>query len=982
MADNAITNLQDLPSKLNKLKETFENKLFSSNGVTLNDINEEYTTYLNNTNESQFEKSTIATKEFKKDKKYLLKNILLDIKPEQIEKCFGDKITTADPYKKKMLDIIEFIMKSDNNIINDYNDKKLSLDELNEIISNTNIFNNTDNKKNLTHIYLHDDYSRKYINNEHILVFNYKIYMINNFEKKKKEEDAAEKKNKNGRLCDYVKIYILYRLVFYSLKICINLTKINGTYNYIIKEYYENINLKIINEWHETYISNPTLFDSIFKIFIDFFEKLKDMIIKDLNLDTNKDKDTDINKFLYIIHYKIRQLLSKNDMDNSIKIYEIYKAFNIYTEKGVRVDIEDNEIYKKAAAEEEAARKAAEEEAARKAAEEDAARKAAEEEAAEKAAVEDAARKAAEEEAARKAAEEEAAVQQKADEQAAADALAKKAAEEETAASLAAAKNAEEDAAVQKDAEEAKKKQLEEEGEEGEEEEGEEGEEVEIPYCFQTYANIDNIDNINNITILYKSIKECKTMFNLNYLLKSYNYLIYINNGKIEVFKIKRYYNLKHILKYIYIIYKDIIIISKKIASIHSSEFLYQYNKYLSVNLIFIYKNIGETDINNLPNFKKIILDNKNTLNITIVNCNFIKNVIYKDSNEKAQQNTIVHSKQAQLSAALDFLKLFHSSQTTTTTAKTTKTATRAFANIASNATSVMSDMSNVKRKASAALSSVASLLQGSKNTSAASAAPLSSQSQQTHASFNAVLEVIKLFHSSSQDSPPLNQIDKTTENVKQQAPLIAPPNTSQQLVATFCFLNLFHNLPIQKSLDLSLTSSRPRTSSQASHLSLPPSSSLPPPLEEQGITYEKIKDASFNAALEVIKLFYSSSQSPQATYQDLPQLIIEEQAPLKIPKGAPQQLKATFNFLNLFHNLLTPKLLDLSLTSNVETPPEAAEEEEARQKAAEEAQTEVQKEAQPEAQPQIVKQALLKIPEEAPPQLKATFNFLNLFHS
>ena len=97
MADNAITNLQDLPSKLNKLKETFENKLFSSNGVTLNDINEEYTTYLNNTNESQFEKSTIATKEFKKDKKYLLKNILLDIKPEQIEKCFGDKITTADP---------------------------------------------------------------------------------------------------------------------------------------------------------------------------------------------------------------------------------------------------------------------------------------------------------------------------------------------------------------------------------------------------------------------------------------------------------------------------------------------------------------------------------------------------------------------------------------------------------------------------------------------------------------------------------------------------------------------------------------------------------------------------------------------------------------------------------------------------------------------------------------------------------------------
>ena len=62
MADNAITNLQNLPSKLNKLKETFENKLFSSNGVTLNDINEEYNKYLNNTNESKFEKSTIANK--------------------------------------------------------------------------------------------------------------------------------------------------------------------------------------------------------------------------------------------------------------------------------------------------------------------------------------------------------------------------------------------------------------------------------------------------------------------------------------------------------------------------------------------------------------------------------------------------------------------------------------------------------------------------------------------------------------------------------------------------------------------------------------------------------------------------------------------------------------------------------------------------------------------------------------------------------
>ena len=97
-----------------------------------------------------------------------------------------------------------------------------------------------------------------------------------------------------------------------------------------------------------------------------------------------------------------------------------------------------------------------------------------------------------------------------------------------------------------------------------------------IPDFFKTYPYTDK-----NITILYKDIGEDSDKgknnapFNIDdSLLKSYNYLIYINNGKIDVFKIKRYYNLKHILKYIYIIYKDIIIISKKIASIHSAMYL------------------------------------------------------------------------------------------------------------------------------------------------------------------------------------------------------------------------------------------------------------------------------------------------------------------------------------------------------------------------------------------------------------------------
>jgi len=163
-----------------------------------------------------------------------------------------------------------------------------------------------------------------------------------------------------------------------------------------------------------------------------------------------------------------------------------------------------------------------------------------------------------------------------------------------------------------------------------------------IPDFFKTYPYTDK-----NITILYKDIGEDSDKgknnapFNIDdSLLKSYNYLIYINNGKIDVFKIKRYYNLKHILKNINI-YKDIIIISKKDAfkkdafKKDASKTLYQYNKYLSINLIFIYKNIGENDINNLPKFKKQVLNkNVNSKTIEIVididTCNTIKAIIKK----------------------------------------------------------------------------------------------------------------------------------------------------------------------------------------------------------------------------------------------------------------------------------------------------------------------------------------------------------------
>ena len=262
-------------------------------------------------------------------------------------------------------------------------------------------------------------------------------------------------------------------------------------------------------------------------------------------------------------------------------------------------------------------------------------------------------------------------------------------------------------------------------------------------------------------------------------------------------------------------------------------------------------------------------------------------------------------------------------------------------------------------------------------------------------------MEVIKLFHSSSQSPQATSQDLPQPQDSSQDSPQEEQGKTNEKIKdasfnAALEVIKLFHS-----------SSQSPQATSQDSSTSPPQD----PPQEEQGIIDEKIKDASFNAALEVLNLFHSSSQLPQATSRDSSpphdssQLIIEEQAiekvkkqpitlptvlqqaPLKIPTGASLQLKATFNFLNLFHNLPIQESLDLSLTSNVETPPEAAAAEEAQkaaQKAAEEAQTETQKETppQPKAQTQIVKQAPLKIPEEASPQLEATFNFLNLFHS
>ena len=774
--DGAITDPQNLPSKLNELKKTFENKLFNSNGVILQNINEEYKQYLNGSN-SAFRISNEATDEFNSDKKYLFKNLLLiDITEKQINDCFSDEKTNSiktkhvrlnnsdtttnpDPVvltkdeKKKMLEIILFIHTSDIQFITENNEilklvkpvkplnkalnnKKLSkiaptapitkeeeekkkkeeenmFKLLNEIISNTNVSddNNTNIEKDFTKIYLHDDNATKNLQKEFILVFNYKIYMINNFKKKKK----------GVKLCDYVKIYILYRLVFYSLKICINLTKINDNYNGIINEYYEEIKLEII-KWNVIYIENHNLFYSIFRIFIKFFDKLKDKIDENLSTDF-KDENEKIETFFYRLHDKFSQLIKKDENNpddfnaanekakEAIKIYNTYKAFHIYTKQAYRDEIETNSIYIEA---DEAARKAEEKAAAARKAEEEAARIAeetrkaeeakrkAEEEEAKRKAAEEAKRKAAEEAKRKAAAEEARKAEEEAARKAAEEAAARKAAEEE-----AAARKAAEEAAARKAAEEAAASKMvlsivkinlesvfsilkETKGQDVlpivknnlesvfsilKEAKGQDvlpivknnlesvfsilketkGQGVLpivkinlesvfslfkqtqlIPDFFKTYPYTDN-----NITILYKDIGEDSDKgknnapFNINdSLLKSYNYLIYIINNKIEVFKIKRYYNLKHILKNIYKNYQDIIIISKKNAFKKDAlETLYQYSEYLSINLIFIYKNIGENDINNLPKFKKQVLNknvNSKTIEIDIDTCNTIKAIIKK----------------------------------------------------------------------------------------------------------------------------------------------------------------------------------------------------------------------------------------------------------------------------------------------------------------------------------------------------------------
>jgi len=297
MAEDNITS-DNLILKLNEIKKTFEKKIFESSTVSLTIINKEYKEYkeyLKNTNNtspsspkssssSSLKISKEATNEFNNDKTYLFKNLLLhDIDEKTLFGCFNnqkvlkqpnkdDKVNLTTSEKEKMLEIITFIYKADKQFISDYTDiipksspkspkspqsspkspkspqsspkspkspqqsspAKIPSDEeknmfklLNDIISNTNVDDDHDDNDDYTHIFLH--YNIKNLNSEFFLVFNYKIYMINNFEKKKTLNHHI--------FCQYVKIYILYRLVFYSLKICNNLKNIDKKYDDLIIDY-------------------------------------------------------------------------------------------------------------------------------------------------------------------------------------------------------------------------------------------------------------------------------------------------------------------------------------------------------------------------------------------------------------------------------------------------------------------------------------------------------------------------------------------------------------------------------------------------------------------------------------------------------------------------------------------------------------------------------------------------------------------------
>jgi hypothetical protein len=116
------------------------------------------------------------------------------------------------------------------------------------------------------------------------------------------------------------------------------------------------------------------------------------------------------------------------------------------------------------------------------------------------------------------------------------------------------------------------------------------------------------------------------------FLDKSFNYFVYsADENNVKITPIKKYYTLKDILKQIYKLFDNIIIISKNISSSPISV-LYQYKDYTHNSLIFIYDSNNNGILKNIEGFIDIIPENTLPDNpIRIDEYNSIKTEIYNE---------------------------------------------------------------------------------------------------------------------------------------------------------------------------------------------------------------------------------------------------------------------------------------------------------------------------------------------------------------
>jgi hypothetical protein len=115
-----------------------------------------------------------------------------------------------------------------------------------------------------------------------------------------------------------------------------------------------------------------------------------------------------------------------------------------------------------------------------------------------------------------------------------------------------------------------------------------------------------------------------------NFIDKSFNYFVYSDDeNNVKITPITKYYTLKDILKQIYKLFDNIIIISKNISSSPISV-LYQYKDYTHNSLIFIYDSNNNEILKNIEEFIDIAPENTLPDNpISIDEYNSIKTDIY-----------------------------------------------------------------------------------------------------------------------------------------------------------------------------------------------------------------------------------------------------------------------------------------------------------------------------------------------------------------